>query len=152
MSLPGPILIVGESSAADLIRAAETAGAFPIVQLGWADAAAAVADLGATAVLIREAVPPSAKAALALAQRVAQAQPLIPVFVRLADGERPPIPHALPFPADLPAPLLIARLRSALRVRAVHAGVLRRAQSASEASTALGDLTIDLLEDATVLI
>jgi hypothetical protein len=151
MSLPGPILIVGESSAADLIRAAETAGAFPIVELGWADAAAAVAEMNPTAVLISEPHPPSVEAALELAQRTAQAQPLIPVFVRLADGQTPP-PHALPFPADLPAPLLIARLRSALRVRALHAAVLRRAQSASRPGAALAALTIDPLDDATVLI
>ncbi|MGP0088997.1 MAG: GGDEF domain-containing protein [Xanthobacteraceae bacterium] len=152
MSLPGPILIVGESSAADLIRAAETAGAFPIVELGWADAAAAVAEMSPTAVLISEPHPPSVTAAQALAQRIAQAQPLIPIFVRLADGEKPPLPHALPFPTDLPAPLLIARLRSALRVRALHAAVLRRAQSASAASAGLAELTIDPLGDATVLI
>jgi hypothetical protein len=152
MSLPGPILIVGESSAADLICAAETAGAFPIVELGWADAAAAVAEMSPTAVLISEPHPPSADAALALAEQIAQAQPLIPAFARLTDGARPPFPHALPFPADLPAPLLVARLRSALRVRALHAAALRRAQSASAPSAALAGLTIDPLEDATVVI
>src|SRR5579871_447799 len=152
MSLPGPILIVGERSAADLIRVAEAAGAFPIVELSWGDAAAAVAEMSPTAVLISDADPPSPKVAQALAQRIAQTQPLLPVFARLAQGERSPFAQALPFPADLPAPLLVARLRSALRVRALHAAVLRRAQSASASGATLATLTADPLEDATVLI
>jgi hypothetical protein len=152
MSLPGPILIVGERSAADLIRAAESTGAFPVVELGWGDAAAAVAEMSPTAMLISEPDPPSAEAARALAQRIAHAHPVLPVFVRLADGEHAPLPLALPFAADLPAPLLVARLRSALRVRALHAAVLRRAQSAPAASATLAGLIIDPLSDATVLI
>ena len=57
------------------------------------------------------------------------------------------IPDALPVGADEPANRLVARLRSALRVRAMHAAVLRRTAAPDASRT----LPSGLLDHATVL-
>ena len=63
------------------------------------------------------------------------------------------IPIALPADAALPVERLIARLRSALRVRALHATVLRRIELSPRTAATLPTLPVgDPLDDATVLI
>src|SRR5213079_1675175 len=64
------------------------------------------------------------------------------------DGELA-IPHALPIGADEAAAQVVARLRSALRVRALHATVLRR--SAATEHDKIQMTPSGLLDQATVL-
>ena len=45
MALLGPMVVVAESSAADLIDVLGKAGAFPIVETRWADAPTAIAEM-----------------------------------------------------------------------------------------------------------
>ena len=45
MALLGPMVVVAENSAADLIDVLRKAGAFPIVETRWADAPAAIEPL-----------------------------------------------------------------------------------------------------------
>ena len=40
MPLQGPIVVVADTQAADLVEALRAAGAFPIVEVCWADAEA----------------------------------------------------------------------------------------------------------------
>ena len=42
MPLQGPFVVVADSPAADLVEALRTAGAFPVVETNWADAASAL--------------------------------------------------------------------------------------------------------------
>ena len=45
MALIGPMVVVAESSAADLLDVLGKAGAFPVVETRWADAPAAIAEI-----------------------------------------------------------------------------------------------------------
>ena len=75
----------------------------------------------------------------------------MPVLARVhADGVLP-VPFALPIAADEPLDRLLARLRSALRVRSLHATVLRRAHSTEAKVTVPSPSPLNLLDDATVL-
>src|SRR5215472_10751077 len=90
MSLNGPILVIAEHSAADLVAAIEAAGAFPIIELAWREATAAVAELSPTAVIIAEPPAPATEtAARELAERLWEARPVIPLFARVAEGAVP---------------------------------------------------------------
>jgi hypothetical protein len=43
MALQGPFVVVADNPAPDVVEALQTAGAFPIIETNWADAAAALA-------------------------------------------------------------------------------------------------------------
>ena len=60
MSLQGPMIVVAESPATDLVDALVAAGAFPIVEANWADAPTAFISVKPTAVVIAEpGAPPT---------------------------------------------------------------------------------------------
>ena len=54
MALLGPMVVVAESSAADLVDVLGKAGAFPIVETRWADAPAAIAEIQPVALAIAD--------------------------------------------------------------------------------------------------
>lgn len=154
MPLTGPILVVTESPAADLVASIEAAGAFPIIELGWAEATSAVADIAPAAVILAEPAPVPPPAAEALAQMLWQAQPLVPLFARVHEGAQPSPPQALPLDDHLAPARFIARLRSAMRVRSLHAAVLRRSEAlpVPREPPPFERPRHDPLDDATVLI
>ena len=55
MALLGPMVVVAEDSAADLLDMLGKAGAFPIVETGWADAPAAIAEIQPAALVLADA-------------------------------------------------------------------------------------------------
>lgn len=123
------------------------ANLFPVVEAEWADAARAVDEVHPAAVLA--AISGTDEAALAaLAARTAARQPYLPLIA--IDP-----PFALP---DSAIPFfqvqggnsdrLVARLRAALRVRSLHATVMRRQVPA----TPIAMSQIDPARDATVLL
>jgi hypothetical protein len=150
MAILGPMVVVAETAAADLVEVLAEAGAFPIVEAAWAHAPAAVAEVQPVAIVIARQpdVPPARKLA-ALAECLARRTgPITPVVV-LIDNDTPTVADALPIcPADS-TERLIPRLRSALRVRSLHATVLRRAHS-SEPKKPVA-IPVNLLSQATVL-
>jgi GGDEF domain-containing protein len=78
---------------------------------------------------------------------------IVPVIARVQGKEEAAIPIALPADASLPAERLIARLQSAMRVRALHATVLRRIEMFAAHGGKLPPMPVgDALDDATVLI
>jgi hypothetical protein len=88
-----------------------------------------------------------------LARRLWEAKPLVPVFARLAEGTKPSPPEALPIGDHLSPARLVARLASAMRVRSLHAAVLRHAEALAGPCTVDADAPrSDPLSDATVLI
>ena len=155
MSLQAPMIVVAESPAADLVSALSAAGAFPIVEANWADLPAAFDTIEPAAIVIAEpGPPPNAAEALIICQEIAAMDgPVVPVIARV-DAERDAaVATALPSDASLPIERLIARLQSALRVRALHATVLRRTDMVASAAGKLPAAPAgDPLEDATVLI
>jgi GGDEF domain-containing protein len=153
MALQGPLVIIAEKPAADLVQACGKAGAFPIVETRWGDALAALSSIQPAAVIIAEPTPVNSQIAMAFEQQVESAHPFVPVIARVLDDSDLIFSRALPIAADAPVDRLITRLTSALRVRALHATVLRRIDTfAFEREPAPALPTNDPLEDATVLV
>jgi hypothetical protein len=59
MSLQGPLIVVAEQPAAELVEALSAAGAFPIVETTWAGAPAAFLTVKPSAVVIAEPRSPA---------------------------------------------------------------------------------------------
>ena len=154
MSLQGAMIVVADGPATDLVDALGAAGAFPIVEAKWADAPTAfVAVKPATVVIAEPGAPASESSARMLCLQIATATgSIVPVIARVHGDQEAAIPIALPADAALPVERLIARLQSAMRVRALHATVLRRIESSGSHSRLPPFPIGDALDDATVLV
>src|SRR6266481_4630327 len=147
MSQQGPIIIVSTAQRPAFASALDDAKIFPIIDTGWADASRAIDELQPAAVLMAtsEAVKADVET---LAKRIASRQPYLPL---LAIDPAIGLPeNAIPFSqADGNFDRLVARLRAALRIRSLHATVMRRLDDPAARKT-LAD--IDPARDATVLL
>lgn len=155
MSLQGPLIVVAEQPATELVEALSTAGAFPIVESKWADAPAAFVTVKPAAIVIAEpGAPANIASARMLCLQVATVNgPIVPVIARVCGDEDAAVPIAMPADATLPVERLLARLQFAMRVRALHATVLRRIELFTSHDGKLPALPVgDALVDATVLI
>src|SRR3954467_2588863 len=124
MSQQGPIIVVSADSRPSFANALDDAKLFPVLDSNWADAAKAVAQLSPAAVLVAcsEAMGDELQG---LARRVAAKKPYLPLIVIDPTTSLPD--NAIPYAqAGRKPDRLIARLRSALRVRTLHATVMRR--------------------------
>ena len=146
MSQQGPILIVSTARRPSFAAALDLAGLFPVVETGWSDAPRAVDQVQPAAVLAAASDVREAELA-ALAARIAARQPYLPLIA--VDPQIPLPENAIPF-LQTPAgsDRLLARLRAALRVRSLHATVMRRL--VPSAPIVLSH--IDTARDATVLL
>jgi hypothetical protein len=147
MSQQGPIIIVSTAQRPSFASALDDAKIFPIIDTGWADASRAIEQLQPAAVLV--AMSDAVRADLeTLAKRIAARQPYLPLLA-IDPGIRLP-ENAIPFSqASGSFDRLVARLRAALRIRSLHATVMRRLDDPSARKT-LPD--IDPARDATVLL
>lgn len=154
MPLQGPMLVVAEKPAADVIEMLTAGGAFPIVEVRWPEASAALAEINPSAVLIAdpdEMVSP--ELAADFSAQVAASRPFVPVVARVRPHTAPVLPNALPISADVSPRALRSRLRSALRLRTLHATVLRRMETLVEQGRPLPEMSeLDPLDDAFVLV
>ncbi|MET4230216.1 hypothetical protein ABIA85_003483 [Bradyrhizobium sp. LA6.10] len=143
MSQAGPILFVSNAQRPPFIAALDEARLFPVVDTDWASAARAVEQVQPSAVLAAMHVGHEPHLAT-LARKIADQSPYLPFVALDAAGTLPQ--NALPFSSrGGNSDRLVARLRAALRVRTLHATVLRR----------LPDAKVGLPEgerDATVLL
>jgi hypothetical protein len=131
-----------------LTAALDAAKLFPIVEAGWREAAHAIDRLQPVAVLAATAGADAAGLA-ALAAHAAARKPYLPLIALDAAGALPD--NAIPFAQTAETvDRLLARLRAALRIRTLHATVLRRLGEKKAAETSLPDT--DPLDDATVLL
>jgi len=151
MALIGPMVVVAESSAADLIDVLAAAGAFPVVETPWSHAPAAIVEIQPVALAIADPDgKPSARHTRAVAQCIeARGGPIMPVVALVERDGKSAFPGALPITLDDSTERLVARLRSALRIRTMHATVLRRARAIDP--TRQITVPANLLADATVL-
>jgi hypothetical protein len=155
MPLQGPLVIVTEQPAPDLIEALAAAEAFPVIESRWADASAAVIAIQPSAIVFADPGPvPDPELARQLSLQIkTRSGPVTPLVARAQIDSGRALDAALPVDADAPAERLVGRLRSALRVRALHAAVLRRAETFAAQSGHLARFPeSDPLEDATVLV
>jgi hypothetical protein len=155
MSLQGPMVVVADNPAPDLVDALGEAGAFPVIESRWADAPAAFVSVQPSAIVLAEAGPASdLKAADTLALQIrTRSGPFIPLIGRARSEEGLAIPDGLPIDVDASTTRLVARLQMALRVRALHAAVLRRMETFTAPGLTLPPLSqTDAIDDATVLV
>jgi hypothetical protein len=148
MSLQGPILVVSTARQPAFRAALDDAKMFPIIDTNWADASRAVAELQPAAVFV--AMSESTERDLeALAKQIAARQPYVPLIALDPKTSLPD--NAIPFSQAGASPdRLAARLRAALRVRTLHATVMRRLDDRATAKPAIVDT--DPARDATVLL
>jgi GGDEF domain-containing protein len=161
MSQQGPILVVSTARRPSFAATLDVGKLFPVVETEWADAVRAVEQVQPAAVLAATSDADEVRLA-ELATRVAARQPYLPL---IAIDPRVPHPdNVIPFFQAQTSQAqtlqtqtlqnqggsdrLVARLRAALRVRSLHATVMRRLVPATPMALSL----IDPARDATVLL
>ena len=148
MSQQGPIIVVSTAERPSFATALEDAKIFPVIDTAWGDASRAIAQLRPAAVLV--ATSATAEPGFrALAKQIAAQQPYLPL---IAVDPLTSLPeNAIPFAQSgghferLPA-----RLLAALRIRILHATVLRRLDDDPALRTPLPDF--DPVAGATALL
>ena len=151
MSLAGPIIVVADGPAS-AVREALARARTPVIPARPAEVAAAIAQTAPAAIVFAES-DPDHKIAAAVSRAVTKLHgPIVPI-VAVIDGSDIPAPAVLPIaPAAVPT-RLVARLRAALRVRTLHATVLRRIAALAEQGVTVPPIPQgDPLDDATVLV
>jgi hypothetical protein len=146
MSQQGPILVVSSGEPSSLAATLSETGMFPVIESNWPQAAHAVEQLQPAAVLVSGDAGPGFAA---LAAQAAELKPYVPLVV--IDPQLPLPENALPFAlTDGGFERLNCRLRAALRVRSLHATVLRRIADDQATQIKLSDS--DPIQEATVLL
>ncbi len=149
MSLQGPFLILSDVPCPDLARTIERAGGFPVIEANWAEAASAIGKVEPAAIVLATCDRAGDVVDAAAAAIAALSGPFAPV-IALVDKEAPRRVSFLPLQGDDYRERLVACLRAALRVRTLHAAVLRRIASSTAPAAAAPDS--DPIEDAVVLV
>jgi hypothetical protein len=151
MSQQGPILVVSTARRPSFATTLDVGRLFPVVETEWADAVRAVEQVQPAAVLTATS-DTDAGGLAELAAQVAARQPYLPL---IAVDPRVPYPdNVIPFfqtqtmQTQGGSDRLVTRLRAALRVRSLHATVMRRLVPA----TPMALSHIDPARDATVLL
>lgn len=154
MSLQGPVVVVAEQPSPDLIAAISRAGAFPVIEASCAQASAAIAAADPCAIILADAhAANDLRLGESLSRTMTRRMPIVPVVACGAANDGPPYRDAMTMPADAAPAEIATRLSSVLRVRALHASVLRRAEAArSTGQTPPPTPLTDPLEDATVIL
>jgi hypothetical protein len=146
MSQQGPILVVSSGEPSSLAAALSDTKMFPVIETNWSEAAHAVGLLHPAAVLTSGDI---GAGFAALAAQVAELEPYVPLVVIDPSVSLPE--NALPFAlTDGSLERLNCRLRAALRVRSLHATVLRRVADDQVTQIKLSDT--DPIQEATVLL
>src|SRR3954467_1180033 len=146
MSQQGPILVLSASGRPSFVATLDQARLFPVIDTNWAEASRAVEQLRPAAVLAAMSGI-NRPAFAALAKQIASREPYLPLISVDPSGALPE--NAIPFAQDKTHPdRLPARLSAALRVRSLHATVMRRLDPAKRIAVA----DIDTARDATVLL
>jgi GGDEF domain-containing protein len=157
MALQGPFVVVADSPAPDVVEALRAAGAFPIIETNWADAAAALGSVAPEAIVLAEPCSDRARAdefVRALSQRLEAIDgPFTPVVARIRDDGACAVGAALSISASVPAARVAQRLAAALRVRTLHGTVMRRMATLASHGEPVPEMPdADPLEEATVLV
>jgi GGDEF domain-containing protein len=154
MSLQGPVVVIAEQSSPDLIAALSEAGAFPVIEASCLQAIAAIDATDPSAIVLADGHAAHDRAlGESLTRTITRRLPIVPVVACAAGDGVLPYREALAMPADATPQAIAARLLSVLRVRALHASVLRRAEAARSTGQAIPPTPVnDPLEDATVIL
>lgn len=148
MSQQGPVILVSAAGRPAFATALDDAGIFPVIDASWADAARAVEQLQPAAVVAAMSGNIEPRLSV-LARQIAAKQPYLPL---IAVDPQPLLPeNAIPFShSGNSFDRMLARLRSALRVRTLHSTVMRRLDD--DPQTSMTGSIADPVRDATVLL
>jgi hypothetical protein len=157
MALQGPFAVIADQPARDIVEALRAAGAYPIIEARWADAAAVLQARPPQAIILAEGCTDHARAAVLEKALDIQAEQegglFTPVIARTRDDVMPRFADALAIAAKASAERLIGRLTAALRVRTLHGTVLRRMRTLAGRTNDVPDLPeADPLDEASVLV
>jgi hypothetical protein len=142
----GPIIVVSDDKQPALLAVLGEA-TFPVIETSWAEAARAVVQLH-PAIVLAAAPKGDGSALRALARQIGDLQPYLPLLAIDPKGALPE--NAIPFSrANGSWDRLPLRLRAALRVRTLHATLLRRLNDQA-VKAAIAEF--DPVRDATVLL
>jgi hypothetical protein len=146
MSQHGPLIVISSDERLSLSTALSEAEMFPVIDAVWSEALQAIERLQPAAVLA--SAPLEVEPLLwTLAERVAARKPYVPLLVIDPTTLLPA--NGIPFSQiGGNADRLSARLRAALRVRTLHATVLRRLTN----DPTMRAPDTDPIDDATVLL
>src|SRR3984893_10531279 len=148
MSQQGPIIVVSQAGRPAFATALDEAGLFPVVDAGWADASRAI-EAGRPPAVVPAAIRAVEPHLAALAKQLAARKPYLPLVAVDPAGRLPE--NAIPFSQnDGTFSRLMPRLNAALRVRTLHATVMRRQDENRPDRIALADT--DPARHATVLL
>jgi|GEM_PF-185313 hypothetical protein len=157
MALQGPFVVIADSPAPDIAEALRAAGAYPVIETGWADARSAMREIEPEAVVLADACadkPRVDTVMTALAAQRGRAGALyMPVIARIRDDAASPIPDVLAIAASAPRERFLRRVGAATRLRTLHGTVLRRMKTLTSHGEQVPELAAsDPLDEATVLI
>ena len=148
MALSGPVLVVSDE-ANDVCEALTRGGNLPMREAAPSAAVAAVAKSKPSAIVLAGC---SEDIAQAIAKKASKLDgPIVPLLA-VVPNDGLVFANALPIPVESVSTRLVPRLRAALRVRALHATVLRRAEELAERLDTPDLPVTDPMEDATVLV
>jgi hypothetical protein len=143
----GPIIVVSDDRTPAFMAALGEGGLFPVIETTWAEASRAITQLQPALVLAAASEGVGVELDL-IARQIDGIQPYLPLLVTEPKGALPE--NAIPFSqAAGNWDRLLPRLRAALRVRTLHATVLRRL---SDQAVKTAVVEIDPVRDATVLL
>lgn len=152
MALSGPVIVVADE-AGEVREALVRGGNLPMRLVRPREAVAAIGKTEPSAVVLVDGTDPDHAFAQSIAAELAAyGGPLVPLLAVTQRTDPPAFANALPIPAESVPARLVPRLRAALRVRALHATVLRRAEELAGRGDAPEFPEHDPLEDATVLV
>jgi hypothetical protein len=148
MSQQGPLIVVSTAGRPSFASTLDDAKLFPMIDAGWADASRAVEQMQPAAVLVAMNGTPE-PGLDALARQIAAQRPYLPLITVDPTTSLPD--NAIPFSHTGGSfDRLTARLRAALRVRALDITVMRRMDGEPLARATASDF--DPTRDATVLL
>ena len=143
----GPIIVVSDDRTPAFMAALGEGGLFPVIETTWAEASRAITQLQPALVLAAASEGAGVELDL-IARQIDGIQPYLPLLVTEPKGALPE--NAIPFSqAAGNWDRLLPRLRAALRVRTLHATVMRRL---SDQAVKTAVVEIDPVRDATVLL
>ena len=152
MSLSGPIVVVADENSA-VRDALAQGGNLPCRLAAPAQAAKTIAAAKPSAVILADTTPdPEHSVAQDCADAVDACDGSIIPILAIEQDDAASYPLALPIAAADVSTRLVPRLRAALRVRALHATVLRRIETLADAADIPDTVDYDPIEDATVLV
>jgi hypothetical protein len=131
MSLQGPIIVVSSTRQPAFAVALDRAGIFPIIDATWTEVSRAVARLQPAGIVVAMSQAPEGEFSR-LAEQIGAIEPYLPLIAIDPQAALPE--NAIPFSQGKASwDRLTARLRAALRVRALHATVMRRRNDQAQA-------------------